>query len=177
MRKRCARTLSMLGAILFIELSSSLAAGIPVVRGQLHPPVHELVQGLCVILEGVSSHVQTAQADVRGDGSFEFRDIPTGDYTLLVTDGRGLTVCQHSVTIQDHMPEFENRLPEREFDRGGARSGTVSVTELMYPVRPIARPRAPSRTSAGDIGTCCCRGYGSGLLNPNGGTIRVASIV
>ena len=34
---------------------------------------------------------------------------------------------------------------------------------------------APRRTSAGDIGTCCCRTHGSGLLPPNSGTTCVAS--
>ena len=62
-------------------------------------------------------------------------------FMLRVTDGRGLTVCQHFVTIQDHMPKLEVRLPERESDRGGATSGTVSVTELMHPLKPTSRPR------------------------------------
>ena len=35
MRNRCARTLSLLSVIVFIGLSSSMAAEIPVVRGQL----------------------------------------------------------------------------------------------------------------------------------------------
>src|ERR1700758_5136429 len=39
------------------------------------------------------------------------------------------------------MPELEVRLPERESDSGGARPGTVSVTELMHPLKPTARPR------------------------------------
>ena len=60
---------------------------------------------------------------------------------LRVPDGRGLTVWQQFVTIHNHMSRLEVRLPEREFDRGGARSGTVSVTELMHPLKPTARPR------------------------------------
>ena len=133
MRKRCTRTLSLLSVIVFIGLSSSMAAEIPVVRGQLHPPARESVQGLFVIMEGVSTHTEISRADVRGDGSFEFRDIPAGDYTLRVTDGFGRTVCQQFVTIHDHMPELEVRLPERESNGAGAGAATVSVTQLMHP--------------------------------------------
>jgi hypothetical protein len=57
-------TLSLRIAIVLSTLSSSVAAEIPVVRGQLHPPAHELVQGLFISMEDVSSHIQTGQADV-----------------------------------------------------------------------------------------------------------------
>lgn len=66
---------------------------------------------------------------------------PCEQHMLRVTDRLGLPVRQQFVIIQDHMPELEVRLPERESDRGGARSGTVSVTELMHPLNPTARPR------------------------------------
>jgi len=92
---------------------------------------------------------------------------------LRVTDGRGLS--QHCVTIQDHMPELVVRLPQRKSGRGGARSGTVSVMELMHPLKQWRDRAAPRRTSAGDIGTCCCRTHRSGLLPPSGGTTCVAS--
>ncbi|MCU1238815.1 MAG: hypothetical protein JWP63_6782 [Candidatus Solibacter sp.] len=55
MRKTCTRTLSLLKVIVFIGLSSSMPAENPVVRGQLHLPAHELVQGLFVIMDEVSS--------------------------------------------------------------------------------------------------------------------------
>ena len=70
--------------IVFIGLSSSVAAQIPIVRGQLHPPAHELAQGLFVIMEEVSTHTEPqtrslwlrpirigprSRVDVRGDGS------------------------------------------------------------------------------------------------------------
>jgi hypothetical protein len=71
--------------------------------------------------------------DVQTDGSFEFRDIASGDYVLRVTDGFGLTVCREFVTIRDHMPELEVHLPERESNGAGAGAGTVSVTQLMHP--------------------------------------------
>ena len=93
MRNRCTRTLSLLMMVVFIGLPSSMATEIPIVRGQLHPPAHELVQGLSVIVDEGSTHTEISRVDARIDGSFEFRDIPTGDYTLRVTDGFGRTVC------------------------------------------------------------------------------------
>ena len=65
MRNKCTRTLSLLSVIVFIGLSSSMAAEIPVVRGQLHPPAHELVQGLFVSIEEGSTHMEISRVDAR----------------------------------------------------------------------------------------------------------------
>ena len=141
MRNRCTRTLSLLSVIVFIGLSSSMAAEIPVVRGQLHPPAQELVQGLFVIVEEGSTHTEISRVDARIDGSFEFRDIPAGDYTLRVTDSFGRTVCQQFVTIDKQMPPLEVRLPERESHGAGAGAATVSVKQLMHPPQKKAVQR------------------------------------
>lgn len=133
MRKRCTRTLSLLTVIVFIGLSSSVAAEIPIVRGQLTPPAHDPVQGLFVIIEEVSTHMEISREDVRIDGGFEFRNVTSGDYTLRVTDSFGLTVCQQSVPIRNQMPPLEVRLPEREFHGAGVGAAKVSVTQLMHP--------------------------------------------
>ena len=110
MRKRCTRTLSLLSVMVFIGLTSSMAAEIPVVRGELHPPPQEFVQGLFVIVEEDSTHTEISRVDARIDGSFEFRDIPAGNYTLRVTDGFGRLLCQQFVTIRDQMPPLAIRL-------------------------------------------------------------------
>ena len=138
MRKKCTRTLSVPSVMLYFWLSSSMAAEIPVVRGELNPPASGSIQGLLVILESISTHTEISRAEIRGPGSFEFRDIPAGDYTLRVTNGFGRTVCQQFVTIQDHMPELEIRLPERESNGSGAGAVTVSVTQLTHPPRKKA---------------------------------------
>jgi len=132
MRNRCTRTLCLLSVSVFIGLPTSLAAEIPVVRGQLQASAPELVEGLFVIL-GAAPTQKLSQVDVQTDGSFEFLDIAFGDYVLRVTDGFGLTVCQKFVTIRDHMPELDVRLPERESNGAGTGAATVSVTQLMHP--------------------------------------------
>ena len=133
MRNRCTRTVSLLGVIVFMGLSSSKAAQIPVAYGRLTSPARESTQGLVVILEGNSTHMESSRAEVRGDGGFEFRDLPAGDYTLRVTNGFGLTVCQQFVTIHDHMSELQVRLPEREAIGGGEGAPTVSVKRQRAP--------------------------------------------
>jgi len=125
--------LSLLLAILFGVAAPMAAAEIPLVRGRVRSANHEVVEGLFVSMEGASSHLRTGQADIRIDGSFEFREIPTGDYTLRVTDGSGQTVCQEYVTVREPVAEFEIRLPERESDRRATQAATVSLNELMHP--------------------------------------------
>ena len=123
----------MIVAILISAPLELAASEVPIVRGRINTPNHDLVQGLCVSIEDASSHARTAQADVRIDGSFDFRDISTGSYTLHVTDRSGQALWQQSVDIQMPMPDVEVRLPDREPDRGGSRTSTVSLTELMHP--------------------------------------------
>jgi hypothetical protein len=133
MSNTCTCTLFLLTAVVFSTLSLSLAADLPVVRGQLHAPAHELVPGLFVMMEDVSAHTEISETPVGLDGSFEFRSVRPGDYTLRVTDGFGATVYQKFVTIDDHMPALEVRLPERDSDGAGGKPATVSVTQLMHP--------------------------------------------
>jgi tetratricopeptide (TPR) repeat protein len=110
-----------------------MSAEIPVVRGELNPSARGSIQRLVVILEGISTHTEISRADVRGAGSFEFRDIPVGDYTLRVTNGFGQTIFQQFVNIHEHMPELEVRLPQLESNGAGAGAATVSVTQLTHP--------------------------------------------
>ena len=151
MRKRCTRTLSVLSVIVFIGQSSSMAAEIPVVRGQLYRPAQELVQDLFVTVEEGSTYTGISRVDARIDGSFEFRDIPARNYTLRVTDGFGRAVCQQFVTIDKQMPPLDVRLPELESHGAGAGAATVPVKQLMHPppkrrctrlrARCVCRPR------------------------------------
>jgi hypothetical protein len=134
MRNTCVRTLSLLWLSVFMALSRSMAAeNVAVLHGQLRPPAPELVQGLFVIVEERSTHTEISRVDARIDGSFDFHEIPSGDYTFRVIDGFGQTVCQQIAIIEKHMPPLEIHLPEREPHdaRGGA--GTVSVRQLMHP--------------------------------------------
>ena len=126
-------SLSLILTILVGALSPLAADEVPVVRGRINMANHDAIQGLYVSVEDASTHARTAQADVRIDGSFEFRGISTGEYMLCVTDGRRQTVWQQAVTIQPPMPDVDVRLPDREPIGAGGRTMTVSLTELMHP--------------------------------------------
>jgi tetratricopeptide (TPR) repeat protein len=107
------------------------AADIPLIRGQLQGAPAETFPSLFVTLEEITSHVHVYRVDVRFDGSFEFRGIPTGDYTLRVTDLHGLSILDEPVTAYEHMAELEVRLPAA--NRLSAKPGTVSLAQLIHP--------------------------------------------
>ena len=133
MKNTLTRTLSLLITILLSAIPSLVAGIIPIVHGRLQDPNHDVVQGLYVSIEDDLTHARTAQMAVRLDGSFEFRDVANGEYTLHVTDGQGLTVHQQNVTIREPMSEVEVRLPKQDAIGGLTKAGTVSLTELTHP--------------------------------------------
>ena len=126
-------SLSLLLGVLLSALSPLAAAEIPILRGRPYTSSRESFEGLVVGIEEGSSHLRTAQAGVRMDGDFAFRVIATGDYALRVGDAGGLTVYQQFAKVEDHAPELEVRLPERNSDRAVAEKRRLSQRELMRP--------------------------------------------
>ena len=124
---------SLLIVILVSALSRFAGAETLMVRGRVYAPAQGVIQGLCVGIENATSGIRTAEVDVRMDGSFEFRNVETGEYTLRLTDGRGQTILQQPVNIQMPMPEVQVRLPDRESGRGASKASTVSLVELIHP--------------------------------------------
>jgi len=133
MRNTCVRTLSVLWLSVFIAMPSPMAAENSVVRGQLHAAPRETVQDLFVVVEENSTRTQISRADVRIDGTFELHDIPSGDYTLRVTDGFGQTMHQQVVIIETHLPPLDIQLPERESHGAGGEGATVAFKQLLHP--------------------------------------------
>ena len=134
MRNRCTRTLSLLSVIVFIGLSSSMAAEITVVRGQLRPPAQELVQGLFVSLEEGSTHMEISRVDVRGSTAASSFAIFELEITPCVSPiASAGPYASNSSPLRNQMPPLEVRLPERESHGAGAGAATVSVKQLMHP--------------------------------------------
>jgi hypothetical protein len=123
-----ATTLSLLS---FLALTALHGADVPLVRGQIQTPKPELLQGLYAGLEEVVTRTQIHRVDIHGDGAFEFRGVPSGDYLLRVTDLHGDTVYQQFVTIQEHFSEIQVSLPDS--GRTPVHPGKVSLTQLMHP--------------------------------------------
>ena len=85
MKHSYARSLSLL-AFLAIHLP---AAELSIVRGQIQSVKPQPFHSFLVSMEDVISHTRISRVDVRFDGGFEFRGVPIGEYTLIVTDLHG----------------------------------------------------------------------------------------
>jgi tetratricopeptide (TPR) repeat protein len=70
-------------------------------------------------------------ADVRTDGSFEFRSIQPGEYSLIVTTLHGDTVHQQIVSVTPATSRLEIRMVSRPANVPGA--ATVSAKQLLNP--------------------------------------------
>lgn len=93
------------------------------------------LQGEALSAELLDMHRQkVASADLVGD-AFVFSNVAGGQYTLVVTDGRGTPLYQQLVTA---MPDVTPTLRLPDDDRERAPSGPVSVHELQHPPSPKA---------------------------------------
>ena len=101
------------------------------VKGELHSDAAVFFTDYWVELAGVSNPNDRHRVDVQSDGSFQLRDIRTGEYTLRVTTLRGEPVHQELVTVGPHTGPVTVRLPA--FDRTPSAPGTISVTQLRHP--------------------------------------------
>ena len=81
-------------------------------------------------MDAVSPRGDTRRADVQGNGNFELRDVPYGDYTVRITTYQGEPVAQQLVSIHDRTAPLELFFPSRPAQPTG---GTVSMNELRHP--------------------------------------------
>lgn len=78
----------------------------------------------------------TASADLGIGDAFEFRQVPYGEYLLVVRDAHGEAVHREFVSATASGQPVTIRLPKKEQSRPIA--GTVSVAELLHPPAPKA---------------------------------------
>jgi len=121
-------------SIFLLFLSACQAETVPLVRGQVENAGY-LGDGILVELRGIQGD-QPHQAAVATSGSFEFRDVRAGTYTLRLTTLNGETICEQIVEILPFTGELSIRLPKRPAARPV--SGTISVQELRLPSQPKA---------------------------------------
>ena len=74
---------------------------------------------------------KTASADVGFDNTFEFRQVPCGQYLLVVLDSRGEAVDREFVSASNSDQPVTIQLPKKESAKPPA--GPVSVVELRHP--------------------------------------------
>ena len=87
---------------------------------------------LVVKLTEALSRKAVDRAFVAGDGTFEFRNVPVGSYTVELGGSNGDAILSATVSLNSNGDRIELRLPERE--KAGGPAGTVSVRELQHPL-------------------------------------------
>jgi len=111
----------------------------------------EQLSGNHLVVELIESlsEKRLARAYVGADGSFEFRDVAAGVYSVELEASSGEPIQRQTVTLRFNGDQIEIRLPAPESN--AARSGTVSVRELQHPLSPKSRKKfdAAEKASAG----------------------------
>jgi tetratricopeptide (TPR) repeat protein len=126
------------------------APTVPLVKGEVETGV-ALVGQTTVELDDLRTHRRVAAADVRTDGTFEFRDVPYGSYQLAFTDPRGEAIYETLVSVEEQSSPLTVRIPEPKVDRPP--TGHVSMTQLLHPPdrkAVQAMVAAQKRSAAGD---------------------------
>ncbi len=123
--------------ILVLFLSVCYAETVPLVRGRVETEAVFVGNDLLVELRAADGRLDSLyQSSVANSGTFEFRDVKGGTYTLRLTTMRGDVVSEQLVDLFPFSGELCIRLPKRSAARPG--SGTVSIRELQHPVQPKA---------------------------------------
>jgi tetratricopeptide (TPR) repeat protein len=122
-------------SILLLFLSACQAETLQIVRGRVENDVSYLGNGILAELRGIQGDAPY-QAPVANSGSFEFRDVKTGTYTLRLTTMRGDPICEELVNILAFTGELSIRLPK--LSQARPISGTISVGDLRRTSHPKA---------------------------------------
>jgi Tfp pilus assembly protein PilF len=95
----------------------------------------ELLTGNHLVVSLIDSVTRKAvdRAFVAGDGSFEFRNVPAGSYTVELAVSSGDPILSSTVSLNSSGDRIDLRLPERGNKAGGP-AGTVSARELRHPL-------------------------------------------
>jgi tetratricopeptide (TPR) repeat protein len=127
----CARPVSILAAMLFLWMPArSQGIEYPIKGELLSAAPHQYSEYFVELIDN-THRTSPGRVDVRGDGSFEFRGVQAGEYSLVVTNLRGDTVHQQLVSLTPATSRLEIRMPGKPASPPGA--ATVSVKQLLHP--------------------------------------------
>lgn len=118
-------------ALLFL-LSAGYGQSVALnVRGELLSNTPRLFSEYAVEMVDTTHRGATVRTEVRVDGVFEFRNLPTGEYSLTVTTLQGDPVHHEFVSLGAQTGPMEVRLPDAPPKRPGATA--ISVKQLLHP--------------------------------------------
>ncbi len=98
------------------------------VKGEVHSSIFLRYQVTLRDLHGIRN---AFAVPVGGDGQFEFRHVPYGEYRLTVLNGDDQPVHEELVTVHNRQQPMDVQVTAREEPRPA--SGSVSVAELLHP--------------------------------------------
>jgi tetratricopeptide (TPR) repeat protein len=136
--------------VVFLATSCLAQGPSSIVRGEVQTEGLSVETDLVVQLRAPSGSRFVEQAYIRADGSFEFRDVPAGEYTLRVMRADQI-VTQQLVTITPFSQPLQIRFPKQTAQ--SFPPGTVSVRQLQNPVSKNALrsfAKAQRYSDAGD---------------------------
>jgi Flp pilus assembly protein TadD len=166
-------------AIIF--LLSALAANaqnslpIPLVRGELQADSANFVGRGVVRLRAMLGSLENYETTLHSDGSFEFRQVAPGTYTLTVAADSGETLASESVDISSAATLRVRARMIMPPPRRQATAGTVPVSELRNPPSKKTLSvigKARRATDAGDHETAVRELSQAAQKNPNDGYLR-----
>lgn len=126
----------LLLCVLFV--SAAVAQNLTVVQGKLLSEESLVGAHLIVNLTPALTHSSRERAYVSNDGSFEFRDVPAGAYTVELTTANGDSIHRETINLTAPGDRIEIRLPQTS-NKPGPATGTVSVRELKHPLTGKAK--------------------------------------
>jgi tetratricopeptide (TPR) repeat protein len=115
---------------LFVLLASvCYAEKLPILRGRVEGGSAFIGNEYTVELKSQGGGPLPFQSSVSSDGSFEFRNVPTGAYQLRLSSFRGGIISEQMVDLTGYSTELSIPMPNLGHERPV--SGTVSVRDLQ----------------------------------------------
>ena len=132
MSHRCPRLLAALAAVVYLSTpGSAQPRDIPSIKGGVRSNSPVNFRDYRIELRALNHFGDIYRSDLAFDGEFELRNIPSGDYLLLLTSLQGAVVQQEVVTVNPSTAHVEIHLTQPA--KPASAPGTVSVTQLRNP--------------------------------------------
>jgi tetratricopeptide (TPR) repeat protein len=131
---RCLRLLAALIPVVFLTISVSAQTNdnITTLKGELHCDQGGVFNEYRIELTSIDHRADSSyRSDVQSDGSFQFREVRSGLYSLNVSTLMGNPVHQELVNVMQQAAPLKVRLPGRVSTAGAP--GTISVKQLLHP--------------------------------------------
>jgi len=98
-------------------------------KGEVHAESPAMIHGAVTLTDLQNRPFGTE--DIKGDGTFEFHNVPCGEYHLTVLDNGDQPIHDEIVSVRQPNQNLIVQVPLRA--AGHARPGTVSVAQLLHP--------------------------------------------